>query len=98
MTTWWRIATRVSRFWAGVRRFGRATLNAPTSSLITRTIYGTRRRHPRCLLKLSEVDSNGTASPYFQRAKQIADSWPYVDHSFGDRNPARAIWIAWSAR
>ncbi len=34
----------------------------------------------RCLLKVAEVDPAQTSSKYFQRAKQIVDAWPFVEH------------------
>lgn len=34
----------------------------------------------RCLLKVAEVEPDPVNSPYFQRAKHIADAWPYVEH------------------
>jgi hypothetical protein len=41
----------------------------------------------RCLLKVGEIDPAGANSAYFQRAKNIIDNWPYVDHSSYDGNP-----------
>lgn len=41
----------------------------------------------RALIKYSELDPAGTASKYFQRAKNILDNWPFQDHSSSDGNP-----------
>src|SRR5579864_3401518 len=42
----------------------------------------------RCLLKYSEIDPAGPSSIYRQRATQILDKWPYLDHASYDGNPA----------
>ena len=48
----------------------------------------------RCLLKVAEIEPDPVHSPYFQRAKRIADAWPYVDHS-PDEGPYGAAVLRW---
>jgi hypothetical protein len=48
----------------------------------------------RCLLKVAEVEEAPLESPYFQRAKQIADAWPYVDRP-SDDSPYGKAGLRW---
>jgi hypothetical protein len=49
----------------------------------------------RCLLKVAEVDSAPAQSKYLERAKKIADAWPYVDHAPAGDGPYAAAGMRW---
>jgi hypothetical protein len=48
----------------------------------------------RCFLKVAELEPTPASSPYFLRAKRIADAWPYVDRSPND-SPYAAGGLRW---
>jgi hypothetical protein len=48
----------------------------------------------RCLLKVAEIEPDPVKSPYFKRAKQIADAWPYIDRT-PDDSPYSAGGLRW---
>jgi hypothetical protein len=49
----------------------------------------------RCLLKVAEVESAPARSRYFERAKKIADAWPYMEHAPPSDGPYAAAGLRW---
>ncbi|MCU1236492.1 MAG: hypothetical protein JWP63_4459 [Candidatus Solibacter sp.] len=49
----------------------------------------------RCLLKVAEVEGTPAKSRYFERAKKIADEWPYVDRTLPSDGPYAAAGLRW---
>jgi hypothetical protein len=49
----------------------------------------------RCLLKVAEVESAPARSRYFERARKIADEWPFIERTLPSDGPYAAAGLRW---